>query len=239
MPRQSASLSGVNRRLTALVSIVAAGALGTACAGAAAGTAARNAAAEIRPGQLAQMVLPRVLITGARLDALQPSASTGEISPEDAPRFTLDPKDTTGDIVDAGWLAGYDRSWGPGFAPDGSFFGSTTVQLFESASAAALFHARQVESFRRFRGRAIEGGWSLAATEQWRVPALGADTWAIRNTFRSKSSTFYDTEIHLRVGRVVAAVGILSSRGTDLRQAIERDGRTLLNRIKRVAGGAK
>lgn len=102
-----------------------------------------------------------------------------------------------------------------------------------------LYHVRQVESFRVFRGRQIEGGWSLVETTRWPVPALGADAWAIRNTFRSKAGTFYDTEIHLRIGRVVAEVGIISSRDTDLRRAIETDGRTLLLRVKRVIGNAK
>ena len=185
------------------------------------------------------MVLPRDLLAGGRFDALQPSSSSGEMTIDDATRYTLDPKDGADAIVDAGWVAGHDRSWGPGFAPDGVFFGGTTVQLFDGEPTAALYHARQIESFRQFRGRVIEGGWTLRSTESWRVPALGADAWALRNVFRSKAGTFYDTEVHLRVGAVVGEVGIISSRDTNLRRAIETDGRALLLRIKRVAGSAK
>ena len=140
------------------------------------------------------------------------------------------------DIAADGWVAGYDQSWGPGFAPGGAFFGGTTVQLFRDEATAALHHARQIESFRLFRGRLIEGGWTLASTTSWHVPALGADAWAIRNVFRSDAGTFYDTEVHLRLGRLIGEAGIISNRPTDLRRAIESNGRTLLLRMKRVGG---
>ena len=217
-------------RLTVLV---AAALVLTAMLGATA-VAARPAA--IAPEQLVKMVLPRTLIGGARLDSLQVSTSSGEINIEDSPRYTLDPRDDAGAIADAGWVGGYDASWGPGFAPDGAFFGGTTVQLFDSEPSAALFHARQIESFRLFRGKLIEGGWTLRSTESWRVPALGADAWAVRNVFRSKAGTFYDTEVHLRVKNLVAEASIISSRDSDLRRAIETDGKALQLRIKRVAG---
>ncbi len=192
--------------------------------------------ATITPTQLAQMVLPRDLLTGGRFDVLPKSSSSGRFDVEDATRYTLDPKDTPSDIAADGWVAGYDQSWGPGFAPDGAFFGGTTVQLFRSVATAALHHARQIESFRRFRGRLIEGGWTLDSTTRWAVPGLGTDAYAIRNVFMSKDGTFYDTEIHLRLGRVTGEIGIIANRSTDLRGAIETNGRTLLQRMKRVSG---
>ena len=199
--------------------------------------AARGApAATITPTQLAQMVLPRDLLTGGRFDVLPKSSSSGRFDIDDATRYTLDPKDTASDIAADGWVAGYDQSWGPGFAPDGAFFGGTTVQLFKSVATAALHHARQIESFRRFRGRLIEGGWTLASTTSWPLPGLGADAWAIHNVFQSSAGTFYDTELHLRLGRLIGEVGIISNRSTDLRRAIESNGRTLLLRMKRVGG---
>ena len=110
------------------------------------------------------------------------------------------------------------------------------MQLFKTMATAALHHARQIESFRRFRGRLIEGGWTLESTTSWAVPGLSPDAWAIRNVFRSKAGTFYDTEIHLRLGRLTGEIGIISNRSTDLRGAIETNGRTLLQRMKRVSG---
>ena len=199
--------------------------------------AARNQAAPtITTAQLRQMVLPRDLLTGGRFDVLPKSTSSGSVALDNAPRYTLDPKDDAQDIASDGWVDGYDQSWGPGFAPDGAFFGGTTVQLFRDVATAALYHARQIESFRRFRGRLIEGGWTLAATTSWPVPALGADAWAIRNVFKSNAGMFYDTEVHLRLGRLIGECGIISNRPTDLRRAIESNGRTLLQRMKRVGG---
>ena len=191
---------------------------------------------KITAAQLRQMVLPRELLAGGRFDVLPKSWSSGPLTSGDAPRYTLDPRDTGRDLAANGWVAGYDQSWGPGFAPDGVFFGGTTVQLFRDEATAALHHARQIESFRSFRGRAIEGGWTLESTARWQVPSLGPAVYGIRNVFKSQAGMFYDTEIHLRLGRVLGEIGIVSSRNTDLRRAIESDGRTLLLRMRRVSG---
>jgi hypothetical protein len=201
--------------------------------------AAPAATPSITGAMLGRMVLPRGLLGGGRFDALPKSWSTGQLTIADAPRYTLDPRDTAKTAAADGWIAGYDQSWGPGFAPDGAFFGGTTVQLFKSEATGALQHVRQAESFRIFRGRAIEGGWTLVSTQQWSLPALTPDAFGVRNTFRSKAGTFYDTEVHLRVGRVLGEVGIVSSRNTDLAKAAESNGRLLLQRIRRVAGAAK
>lgn len=232
-PRAAALAGLAAAAAAALTAAVAAGAAGAASTGPAA------TPKQIRPAQLARMVLPIDLLSGGRFDVLQPSVSSGPLTVEDAPRYTLDPTDDADDLAADGWVAGYDRSWGPGFAPDGAFFGGSHVALFRTEALAALYHARQVESFRRFRGRLIEGGWTLKDTVQWRVPTLGPDAWAIRNTFTSKAGTFYDTEIHFRVGRLVGEVGLISSRDSDLRKAIEADGLALLTRMKRVAGTAR
>jgi hypothetical protein len=234
------SLSATTARATACRIGISLLALTATATGAAAATAAPAATPkQIRPAQLAQMVLPIDLLSGGRFDVLQPSVSSGPLTVDDAPRYTLDPTDDPDDLAVDGWIGGHDRSWGPGFAPDGAFFGGSHVALFRTEALAALYHARQVESFRRFRGRLIEGGWTLKETVQWRVPALGPDAWGIRNTFMSKAGTFYDTEIHFRVGRIVGEIGLISSRDTDLRKAIEADGLSLLKRIKRVAGSAR
>lgn len=228
-------LAGAVTRATATAAfVVALAATGSTASGGAAATPK-----QIRPAQLAQMVLPIDLLSGGRFDVLQPSVSSGPLTVEDAPRYTLDPTDDPDDLAADGWVAGHDRSWGPGFAPDGAFFGGSHVALFRTEALAALYHARQVESFRRFRGRLIEGGWTLKDSVQWRVPALGPGAWGIRNTFASKAGTFYDTEIHFRVGRIVGEIGLISSRSTDLRKAIEADGLALQTRIKRVAGNAR
>lgn len=226
--------------------VTAALAAAAALAGATVAPAAHTATAHAAPAtksitteMLGAMVLPRELLAGGRFDLLPPSTTTGEMEVEDAVRYTLDPADDGADMVDAGWIAGWDQSWGPGFAPDGTFFGGTNVQLFQTTGAATLYHVRQIESFRLFRGKLIEGGWTLDSTTSWKVPALGSDTWAIANVFKSKAGTFYDTEIHLRLGRLVGEVGLISSHNTSLRRAIEDDGRTLLARMKRVAGAAK
>lgn len=218
-----------------------AAALASACACAAlaavtvASAAPRATRPDLAPAQLAAMTLPRDQIQGAKLAALQSSRSSGDVSLDDAPRYTLDPKDTPEDLDASGWIGAYDRSWGPGFAPDGSFFGGSTVQLFADDATAALYHARQIEAFRLFQGKPVDGGWTLASATLWQVKGLGPDAWAMRNVFRSKAGTFYDTEVHLRVGRVVGEVGIIASRSTDLRAAIEADGRLLLQRIRKIA----
>jgi hypothetical protein len=201
--------------------------------------AAAPAAKPLSADMLGAMVLPRELLAGGRFDLLPPSTTNGEMEVEDAVRYTLDPADDGADMVDAGWIGGWDQSWGPGFASDGTFFGGTNVQLFQTAGAATLDHVRQIESFRLFRGKLIEGGWTLDSTTSWKVPSLGSDAWAIANVFKSKAGTFYDTEIHLRLGRLVGEVGLISSHNTSLRKAVEDDGRTLLARMKRVAGASK
>lgn len=226
---------GVSRRLACAV--VATTALLVPLSAAAA--AVTRSAGKITAAGLGQMVLPRTLLGGGRFDLLAASPSSGPLALADAPRYTLDPKDTQADLAAEGWVAGYDQSWGPGFAPDGTFFGGTTVQLFRTDQTAALFHVRQADSFRTYRSRPIDGGWILASTTQWVPAGIGPDAFGVRNVFRSKAGVFYDTEVHLRVGRVLGEVGLISNRNTDLQATAEADAKRLALRIERVIAAAR
>lgn len=98
-------------------------------------------------------------------------------TPPDAAASTPDPSDTGVDLKRRGRVAGYIRGRNaPGAfsrcAPKGLLGVATSVSLWRNAQSAAASIERDIADFKRFRGKAIEGGLlvSFAVTE---VPSLG------------------------------------------------------------------
>jgi hypothetical protein len=155
---------------------------------------------------------------------------------------TLDPKDTAGQIVRAGWVAGYDLSFSdlsgaPLVRGGGLLYVDSSLDVFSSARAADGFLTKQATDTRRLRGQRVELGVRLAASGTFPVGSLGERSVGLRTTVSFGDVRFYDTLVAFRVGSLVAAVGVERTDAKATTALSLRLARQLAARIRLAATG--
>jgi hypothetical protein len=168
-------------------------------------------------------LLPRMVIPDASLARLgsglrQKSAFFS--TPADAAASTPDPNDTGADLKRRGRLAGYVRGRNATGAfsrraPKGLLAVATSVGLWRDAQAAAASIERDIADFKRFRGKAIEGGLLVSFSAR-KVPSLGDGAALLRERTRPKGGTDrFITAVVFRVRSLRGNVAVVRGDRTE------------------------
>ena len=191
--------------------------------------------------QLAIMVLPKEQF-GREARGLEVEIGSGYTDNAAAADATLDPDDTEQQLARAGRIFGYDLSYGElsraafvrgsGLQAIGS-----SVDLFRSAGAADAFITKQLRDARRFRGKRVDFGVSLVASNTFPVSSIGDRAVGLRTTVELGGKRLYDTVVAFRVGPLAAAVLIERADAKPVAASAERLARLLAERILLAAAG--
>jgi hypothetical protein len=194
---------------------------------------------EISAEQLAIMVLPQEELEGVAGFPLD-TADSGSVNAREAADSTLDSSDGASDLRQAGWTAGYELNYTAADAgamladAQGLFNGGSSVDLFDTETAARAFLVTQIREYERLRGKEREGV-RLVRFETFDVD-VGDEGWGVEFSARGKS-TLHATGVFFRSGRLVAAAGYVRADETTMREAAVKTARALESRIERVLAG--
>lgn len=199
-------------------------------------------AAVVTNDQLAIMVLPQDEVgpagAGMRIDDESGPSNNNEGADD-----TIDPKDTASSLARAGRLRGYDLMYssprqvaiwrkGGGYTDV-----STSVELFETESAASAYLYDQIHDFERFRGRQVGHGLRLASSEVFDVVGVGDEAAGVRGTFRYQDLRVKGTLVAFRRGRIVASASIGRGDKRDITEETRTLALALDGRIRKVLAG--
>jgi hypothetical protein len=205
------------------------------------GHQAANGPAEVAPDDLSVMVVPHEEL-GAGVEALEVDAEdSGPISARKAAEDTIDPKDTAKSLRHAGWTAGYELNYSDpkraaAFARrQGLIAVGSSVEAFETDSAARERLVREIRDYERFEGKTIQG----AKLEEFDTfdAAVGDEAWGVHFVGRVGKVRVYATGVFFRHGNLLAGAGFLRADTTVERARAIRLALALEERIERRLAG--
>ena len=188
---------------------------------------------------LAVMVVPQdaLGIEGLELDA----ADSGPLSAGKAADETVDPKDTAKLLKHAGWMEGYELNYSDpkraaALARGGGLIAAgTSVESFETDSAARERLVKEIRDYERFEGKAIQSG----KLEQFDTfdAAVGDEAWGLHVVARVGKTKVYATGVLFRHGNLLGSASFVRADPTVERAAAIRLALTLDERIERRLSG--
>lgn len=200
--------------------------------------AEREAAVEAE--DLAVMVLPQKEL-GAAVQGLEIDAEeSGPISAKEEARSTVDPKDTASAIRRGGWLTGYELTYSnpkrtAAAVGAGMLSAGTSVDLFETDSAARALLVKEVRDLSDMDGRKIDG---VTFEDVHTFEAdVGEEGWVIVYTVSAGKVQLHLSGIYFRRGRVLGSGGYLRFDDAVLRTEAISLGQKLDERIQRRLAG--
>jgi hypothetical protein len=187
------------------------------------------------------MVLPR--------DQLGPTAAEFEVDgdesgPETAAQVadnTIDPNDKGKTIRRAGGVAGYQLTYADSRPLTALTHGgglvsiSTSVDTFETDSAARELLVKEVRDYTRLEGKTLDG-FKLEKFESFDA-AVGDEAWGLEFSGVVSGIRLYVTGVYFRHGRLVGSAGFLRADSTVERAAATRLALALEARIERRLTG--
>ncbi len=219
--------------LLALVGLTGCGALGE--------NAAKPEAA-ITQEELAMMVVPENDL-GVDISGLAENhAASGRETAREAADGTIDPEDTARSIRRQGWVAGsvatFSNSTAPGaMQARGPALVTTSVDLFDSESAARAIVLKEARDFERFKGHKV-GRAKLQGVAVFDA-SVGDEGSLISFNARVGRKSFFVTGVLFRHGRIVGAAVVSRPDPVVMRAAVLRIARKLDDRIGRVLAGKR
>lgn len=194
---------------------------------------------EISAEQLAIMVLPQEEFEGSSGFPLD-KADSGPVSAREAADSTVDISDNASDVRQSGWVDGYELNYTSSdiqamlAKADGLFNAGSSVDLFDTETAARAALLTEIRGYERRRGKEQEGV-RLVRFETFDVD-IGDEGWGVEFTARGKS-TLHATGVFFRSGRVLASAGYVRADETSMREAAVKVARALESRIQRALAG--
>jgi len=197
--------------------------------------------APVTQDDLAVMVVPQdELGDGAEALQVDPEDS-GPISAGKAAEDTIDPKDTAKSLRRSGWTAGYELNYSDpkraaAFARRrGLIVAGSSVESFETDSAARERLVKEIRDYERFEGKTIQGA-KLENFDTFDV-GVGDEAWGVRFVGRVGKVRVYATGVFFRHGALVATAGVLRADATVERGTAIELARALDERIERRLAG--
>ena len=216
-------------------------ALLAACALAAGCSGGDGGLEEVEPSELAIMVLPPEEL-GASADGLEPDGElSGASDDADAASASVDPADGPADIARTGRRAGYDLHYvdldlGSLRRRSGVVEAASGVELFGTEEQAAAYRREVIGDYRRFVGREISPGVTLARAEPEEVD-VGDEASLVRSTLSGDGFAVHSTAVDFRLGTVVGTVLLSRADTTDVGDEAVDLARALERRIRAAAAG--
>jgi hypothetical protein len=190
---------------------------------------------------LAVMVVPQGEL-GDGVEALEVDPQdSGPISAGTAADDTIDPKDTAKSLRHSGWTTGYELNYSDpkraaSFARRrGLVVAGSSVEAFETDSAARERLVKEIRDYERFEGKMIQGA-KLEKFDTFDV-AVGDEAWGVHFVGRVGKVRVYATGVFFRHGELLATAGILRADATVERGTAIQLARTLDERIERRLAG--
>jgi hypothetical protein len=202
-----------------------------------------DSAEPIDDEQLAVMVVPQEQL-GPAAKGLNVDDDSGPYGNKEAAQDTVDPRDTAAALAAGGRVGGYELAYSSPKALDiwrsgGGYSDVTTsVELFETPSDAAVYLDTQARDFARFEGKPIGHGVRLTKTDVARITDIGESAWMIRGTGRFGKMTARGTVVAFRRGRIVGAVSISRGDTRDITNQARIIARSLDHRIVTALDGS-
>jgi hypothetical protein len=196
----------------------------------------------VEDDQLAVMVVPRDQL-GAIAKGLDLDDDSGPYGNKEAAEDTIDRRDTAASLRAAGRVGGYELEYSSPRALDiwrsgGGYTDITTsVELFENPSDAAVYLDTQARDFARFEGRNIGPGARLTKVDVTRVTDIADSAWALRGTIQFGKIVSHGTILAFRHGRIVGAVSIGRGDTRNITGPARIAARALDHRIAAVLDG--
>jgi hypothetical protein len=196
----------------------------------------------ITRAELAVMVVPLEEI-GAPAVGMHVDDDSGPSGNKEGAEDTIDPKDTADSLARAGRLHGYDLTYSTPrqmaiWRKGGGYTDVTTsVELFETESAASAYLDDQIADFERYRGRGIGNGVRLTRSEVFEVALVGDEGWGVRAKLRFGDLRVNGTIVAFRRGSVVGAASIGRGDSLDIAAQVRTVARVLDRRIQAVLAG--
>ena len=220
--------------LSLAATVFALSAMASACGGG--GDELKQALDSLGANDLAIMVLPQEEL-GDEFADLEVDEDSGFEDNKVRADDTIDPDDTADDLERAGRINGYDLTYSdPALsaldAGEGVIAVSTEVELFEDASAASDFLAKQMDDFGRLEGEEIESGLTLAEVDTFAVDGLADEAMGLRSRGAFGDTEFYDTTVAFRLDRLVGAAVLDRADDADVNSQVEEIARKLEGRIE-------
>lgn len=225
LPRYAAR--GVAAVLACAAAFSAAPGTATAAPGAVAPGAGPGAA------QLALMPLPLAQLAGRGGQKLAVDEESSVETNAEAAEDSIDQDDTASSLAAAGRLTGYELT----YSGDGFVSLSSGVDLYRDDAAAAASLAKLVADFRRFKGKEVTAGLTLASVATWTPAGLADEAVGIDAVVDFAGKRARAVAVGFRLGRLI---GSATSTGLDSaasRATVEQNARALLGRIRGVLDG--
>jgi hypothetical protein len=199
--------------------------------------------ARVSSDDLARMVVPHEeLGAGAEAAALEvDSLDSGPISAGKAAEDTIDPKDTAKSLRHGGWRAGYELNYSDpkraaSFANHhGLVSAGSSVEAFETDSAARERLVKEIRDYERFEGKTIQG----VKLEEFDTfdAVVGDEAWGVHFVGRVGKVRIYATGVFFRHGNLLASAGFLRADATVERARAIRLALALDERVERRLAG--
>lgn len=196
----------------------------------------------ITRAELAVMVVPLEEI-GEPAVGMHVDDDSGPSGNKEGAEDTLDPKDTANSLAQAGRLHGYDLTYSTPrqttiWRKGGGYTDVTTsVELFETESAASAYLDDQIADFERYRGKGIGDGVRLTRSEVFEAALVGDEGWGVRAKLRFGKLRVNGTIVAFRRGPVVGAASIGRGDSLDIAAGVRTVARALDRRIQAVLAG--
>ena len=162
---------------------------------------------------LVNRVVPKDQL-GAPARGLELDADSGPYGNKEGAEDTIDPHDSAASLRAGGRLGGYELNYSSPKAlhiwrSGGGYSDVTTsVELFDTPSDAAVYLDTQARDFARFEGKTIGHGVRLKSADVVRITDIGESAWTIRGTVRFGKIVSRGTVVAFRRGRIVGSVSI-------------------------------
>jgi hypothetical protein len=198
--------------------------------------------AVVTQNDLARMVVPQKDL-GADVAALKLDAEhSGEVSAQEAAENTTNPKDSARSLRRAGWVSGFELNYSDPSRRalakrSGLILTGTTVDLFETDSAARELLVKEVADMKRFAGKRLDGV-KLEKVRTFDV-SVGDEAWGLVYTIGVGKFHLRATSVYFRRGRLLGTSGYLRPDDTVVRAAAIKAARALDDRIQRTLAGEK
>jgi hypothetical protein len=202
------------------------------------GAAAAQTVATPTRAQLQLMPLPKS-VYGAEAASLATDATSGWTTNKQAAENDFDPALTAGKLARMGRITGFDvefddlaKASRAGLLVDAD----ADVDLFRTQSGAAQYYTLEVSEVRRFARKQLRSGVVVDHVSYFSVPGLRS-AQGIHFRIHAGGLAFWETGVELRIGVLVAGVGLGRTDTRDVRAEARRLGTALDRRIRGVLAG--